>query len=294
MIKNKNIKWSAVDPSNLDLKGMTVAILGGTGGIGRALSRFAASRGADVTVVGQTFRDADHARIKFVEADLSLMKDAQRVAHLLLAETLDLVIFTTGIFAAPKRQETAEGIERDIAVSYLSRLVIMREIVPRLGKHRANTKMKPRIFIMGFPGTGQIGNYDDLNAENSYKAMSVHMNTVAGNEMLVLDGATHNQHVNFFGLNPGIIRTNIRSNFFGKNSIKSRVIESIIGLLTISPQTYAKRIMPLLVSQDIEKYNGAMFNQKGQAIMPSEGLSSSHREAFIAASEELLKRFTSA
>ena len=64
------------------------------------------------------------------------MHEAQRVAALLPAETFDLFIFTTGIMAAPKRQETAEGIERDMAVSYLSRLVIVREIAPRLGKHR--------------------------------------------------------------------------------------------------------------------------------------------------------------
>jgi hypothetical protein len=39
------------------------------------------------------------------------MQEAQRVAALPPAETFDLVIFTTGIFAAPERQETAEGIE---------------------------------------------------------------------------------------------------------------------------------------------------------------------------------------
>ena len=26
--------------------------------------------------------------------------------------------------------------------------------------------MKPRVFIMGFPGTSQAGKLDDLNAEN--------------------------------------------------------------------------------------------------------------------------------
>jgi NAD(P)-dependent dehydrogenase (short-subunit alcohol dehydrogenase family) len=43
----------------LDLKGMKVAIVGGTGGIGRALSRFLVSRGAAVVLIGQTFRDSD-------------------------------------------------------------------------------------------------------------------------------------------------------------------------------------------------------------------------------------------
>src|SRR5690348_9751516 len=121
--RDKNFVWRRVDARSLDLEGMKVAIVGGTGGIGRALSRFMVSRGAAVLVVGQTFRDADVPGIEFIKADLSLMREARRVGSLLPAETLDLVIFTTGIFAAPKRQETAEGIERDMAVSYLSRLV---------------------------------------------------------------------------------------------------------------------------------------------------------------------------
>ena len=147
---------------------MKVAIVDGTGGIGRAFSRFMASRGASILVVGQTFRDSGVSGVEFIKADLSLMREARRVAAVLPAETLDLVIFTTGIFAAPKRQETAEGIERDMAVSYLllSRLVLVREIAPRLGKNPPAAPMRPRVFIMGYPGTGQAGKLDDLNSEN--------------------------------------------------------------------------------------------------------------------------------
>jgi NAD(P)-dependent dehydrogenase (short-subunit alcohol dehydrogenase family) len=107
MRRDKNFVWRRVDARSLDLKGMKVAIVGGTGGIGRALSRFLVSRGAAVLVVGQTFHDADVPGIEFIKADLSLMREAQRVSSLLPAETLDLVIFTAGIIAAPKRQETA-------------------------------------------------------------------------------------------------------------------------------------------------------------------------------------------
>jgi hypothetical protein len=45
------------------------------------------------------------------------MREARRVAAALPAEPLDLVIFTTGIMAGPKREVTAEDIERDMAVS---------------------------------------------------------------------------------------------------------------------------------------------------------------------------------
>jgi len=175
-----------------------------------------------------------------------------------------------------------------MAVSYLSRLVILKEIVGRLGRKRTEARGKVRVFIMGFPGTGQTGTYNDLNSAKSYKAMPVHMNTVAGNEILVLDSAKRYKDINFYGLNPGLIKTNIRSNFLGGNKSRYRLIEFTIGLLTISAKTYARRMTPLLVSPDIEAQNGLMFNHKAQAILPSEGLMEDHMRSFITASEELV------
>jgi NAD(P)-dependent dehydrogenase (short-subunit alcohol dehydrogenase family) len=287
MKRDRTLTWRVVDAKTLDLAGMKVA----TGGIGRAFSRFMASRGASVLVVGQTFRDANVPGIECLKADLSLMREAERVTNVLPAETLDLVVLTTGIFAAPKRQETAEGIERDMAISYLSRLVIVRGIAPRLGQRRPEARMKPRVFIMGFPGTGRAGTLDDLNAEKSYGAMRVHMNTVAGNEMLVLDAAKRYPHASVFGLNPGLIRTNIRSNFLGAGSLRFRLLEQLVGILTPSADTYAERLTPLLVSPDLEDHSGAMFDRKGNAILPSPKLTdASYRNAFIAASEALISR----
>jgi NAD(P)-dependent dehydrogenase (short-subunit alcohol dehydrogenase family) len=287
--RNKTIAWQRVDAATLELEGWKVAVIGGTGGLGRAISHVLASRGASVTVVGQTFRDAGVRGIEFMKADLSLMREAKRVAEALPAEQLDLVVFTTGIFAAPKREETSEGIERDMAVSYLSRLVILREIGPRLGKDRPAGRLKPRVFVMGFPGSGQVGRLDDLNTEKSYDPMAVHMMTVAGNEMLVLDAVEKYPHATFFGLNPGLIKTNIRDNYLGKDSLKSRFIEALIGLAMPSPEAYAKRITPLLATPDIEGHSGAMFEQKGHAILPTPQLTdASYVKAFIGASEKLV------
>jgi NAD(P)-dependent dehydrogenase (short-subunit alcohol dehydrogenase family) len=287
MKRDSSLTWRHVDAEHLDLKGMRVAVVGG---IGQALSRLLASRGARILVVGQTFRDAGVQGIEFLQADLSLMNEALRVSQLLQAQSLDLLIFTTGIFAASQRQETAEGIERDLAVSYLNRMVILRAVGPKLGADRPKTTRKPRVFVVGYPGTGQIGTFDDLNAERSYKAMPAHMNTVAGNEMLVLDAVKRYPHLSVFGLNPGLIKTNIRDNFFGKGSLKSRIAEGLIGLLTPSAETYARKIVPLLVAPEIEDRSGAMFNNKGQAILASTGMTEAHISQFMAASETLVAR----
>lgn len=278
------------DLADADVRGKKIAVVGGTGGIGRALARLLAARGAKAWVVGQTFRDAGEPGIEFIRADLSLMTEAHRVAHLLPAESLDLVVFTTGIFAAPKRQITAEGLERDMAVSYLSRLVILREIGPRLGQGRPAGRPRPRVFIMGYPGSGQAGKLGDLNADQSYTAMGVHMNTVAGNEMLVLDTASRLPHVGVFGLNPGLVKTDIRSNFLGGNKFVFAVVEGLIGMLNPTAEQYAERMAPLMLAPALEGRSGLLFNNKARAILPSAGLTAPHIKAFLSESQALVAR----
>ncbi|OAJ66339.1 SDR family NAD(P)-dependent oxidoreductase [Gluconobacter cerinus] len=288
MKRDLSLKWHNVDPGSL--RGRRAIVVGGTGGVGRAVSQALAARGAQVTVVGQTFRDADIANISFVQADLSLLNDAERVARELSAEQADLLVFTTGIFAAPKRQVTAEGIERDMAVSYLNRLVMLRNLASRLGTQRIDGSLHARVFIMGYPGTGQLGTPDDLNSERAYKVMAAHMNTVAGNEALVVDSAYRYPDLGVFGLNPGLIKSSIRSNLMGADSLKHRIMEWLIGKLAPSADDYAARILPLLVSPDLDQRSGAFFNRKAQAILPSEGMNEAYAKRYIAASEALIAK----
>ncbi|MDH3292566.1 MAG: SDR family NAD(P)-dependent oxidoreductase [Gemmatimonadota bacterium] len=88
------------------LRGMKAAVVGGTNGIGRALARAIVARGADVLVVGRTFRDPDVPGLSFLQADLSSLKSARSVAQELPAETLDLVVMTQGIVARRQRLTT--------------------------------------------------------------------------------------------------------------------------------------------------------------------------------------------
>jgi hypothetical protein len=65
----------------------------------------------------------------------------------------------------------------------------------------------------------------------------------------------------------------------------------MIGLFTASVDTYAKHMTPLLVSPDLEGHSGAMFDQKGNATLPSPKLTDAqYIDAFISASEALISR----
>lgn len=288
MKRDTSWDWGRRSEAALDLKGKSIAIVGGTGGIGRGFAQVLSRRGARVTVVGQTFRDNGHPNIEFVPANLESMREAERVGKSLNAEDLDMVLLTTGIFAAPRRQTTSEGIERDMAVSFLSRLVIVRAIASTLGRNRPAPGMRPRIFIWGYPGTGRRGTPGDLNAERSYSMWRVHMNTVAGNEMLVLEGARRYPAVDIFGMSPGILATNIRNNMRKKPG-GGGFMEWFISKTSPTPNEYAERITPLLFSPDLNGHSGAIFDRKGNPSLPSQGLTDAHYTgAFLAESEALV------
>ncbi|HYO55726.1 SDR family NAD(P)-dependent oxidoreductase [Archangium sp.] len=288
-----SLKIAPVAADDFRADGWRVAIVGGTGGIGRALARFLVAKGARVTAVGQTVRDAGVPGLDFVKADLSLMSEARRAARELPAEELDAVILTTGTFASPTREVTAEGIERDLAVSFLSRVVVVRALAGRLGTQRAGAARRPRIFVMGFPGTGQAGVVDDLNSERRYDLMVAHMNTVAGNEAFVLHAAKVYPRFGVYGLNPGLIKTDIRANALGgRDSLRFKVVEWFIGLTMMSAEKYAARVAPVMLAPELEGRTAVHFNQKGIAIKPSEVMTESHVERLMAAAEAVLARAT--
>jgi len=224
-----------------------------------------ASKGAEVIVVGRTFLDNGNPRITFIRADLSCLKTAKKIAQELPCESLSMIIMTQGIFTGNKRLANAENIELDMAISYLSRFVIVRNIANRIGKSLNSKTSKPRVFIMGFPGGLRDAILDDLNSEKTYNFLNAHYNTVVGNEALVLESAERYPTVNFYGLNPGLIKSNILTVMLGDGFLK-RLNQMIIGALFQSSEQYAEKILPLLVSPDIEQSSGFMFGRHGDPI----------------------------
>jgi len=60
----------------LDLSSKRLAVVGGTNGLGRAIAQQALARGAEVTVVGRTFRDDPADRL----TSLKLVADVARAS----------------------------------------------------------------------------------------------------------------------------------------------------------------------------------------------------------------------
>ena len=285
-----SIRPQSID--ELDLSSNRLLVIGGTNGLGRAIAGLAMSRGADVTVVGRTLRKFPEGQPKFVRADLSLMADTLRLGEGLAVEDIDVALFTAGIIAATTREETAEGIERDMAVSFLNRVAILKGLSGRLGIARPAGAPQARVFVMGSPGSGQLGNPDDLNSEElKYKAMAAHANTIAGNEALALGANGWFPGPAYFGLGPGLIKTGIRENWMGRDGgLGYRLFEGAVGLFLQSPDQYARRIVPLLFTPELNGRSGILFNRKGRPTSPSKGFDAAYVARFMSATNELLTR----
>ncbi|MFF3585108.1 Rossmann-fold NAD(P)-binding domain-containing protein [Streptomyces mirabilis] len=289
-IVDKSLVIPTTPLDRLRLSGKRLLVVGGTNGLGQAVAQQALAQGAEVTVVGRTFRDRPTNGLIFVQADLSSMREAVRLGEELPAETYDVAYFSLGIMAAKTREVTREGVERDIAISYLSRLAVLQGLSSRVGTGRPDGAPQARVFIMGAPGTGTVGTPDDMNSENGYKAMVAHMNTVAGNEMLVLAGADLLPGPAYFGLNPGFISTGIRSNFLGEGSVTHRMAEFFTGMAGPSPETYGERMVPLVFADGLNGRTGLMFDNKARVIRATDGLDKEYVSRYMSASQALLQR----
>jgi NAD(P)-dependent dehydrogenase (short-subunit alcohol dehydrogenase family) len=124
---------------------MTVSVVtGATSGIGRWIAAGLARAGHDVVIIARDEqraaatkdwigRQVTGAKVEWLIADLSLLAATAEVGAELLRShpAIDVLVANAGVFCA-KREVTAEGHERVIAVNHLSPFVLTCALLPAL------------------------------------------------------------------------------------------------------------------------------------------------------------------
>ncbi|KAJ3220375.1 hypothetical protein HDU67_000042 [Dinochytrium kinnereticum] len=268
--------------SNLSNK--NILIIGGTAGIGKALALSCLSRNAKVTIVGRRQPDASLSKATFIQKDLSSMRSAESLTKDVNLSMVDTIVFTNGIIAAPNRQVSSEGVELDLAVSFLSRLAFLRKVLEdgSLGSARPKGLLKPRVFIIGYPGVKNVATLDDFNSEK-YAPFAAHMNTVVGNEAIVTHLHKEAKGAwNVYGLNPGLIHTEIRDNYLGKGSWMSWFVEGIIKNFMTSTEYYSEKALVHLVASPLyEDASTTLFDQRAKPLPPNPFLLEGENQARV-------------
>ncbi|WP_328603451.1 SDR family NAD(P)-dependent oxidoreductase [Amycolatopsis sp. NBC_00345] len=194
----------------------TIVITGGTDGIGRGLAQAYLERGDRAVVIGtnqakgQSFlaaarRLGAEARASFIQADLELINENIRLTEQLSAELDQVNVLVLGArYLRSARVETADGVESNFALSYLSRFLLSHGLIGLLD--RAGDPV-----VLNFGGAGSFGTpqWNDLQQRTNYHGLSAMVHAGILNALLAVDfvdryPASNVRYVNNF---PGTVST---------------------------------------------------------------------------------------
>ena len=133
--------------SNFDqwpLRGRTVLVTGGTGGIGYHTARALAQQGAQVLITGRQVgpgeaaaaairRDSGHEQVRFLQANHATVGGNQELADQVRAEVSDLDVLVNNVGGLYQtRRETADGFEATLAMNFVGPFALTGELLPLL------------------------------------------------------------------------------------------------------------------------------------------------------------------
>jgi NAD(P)-dependent dehydrogenase (short-subunit alcohol dehydrogenase family) len=276
-------------------------VTGGTDGIGRAVALQLARGGDRVIVVGRNLERgrqvldalrlanpmAEHA---FISADLSLLAETARVADEVsrLTRRLDAAVFCAGILST-RPEWTAEGLERNFVLNYLTRYLLARCLLPAL-----STAPSGRLVLVSNAGKyPDTLNFDDLQHRRGKSGLQVSGRTQFANDLLVVElherlrGTT----VDVTCVFPGVSRTGVFRNARGLPWIVRALVAPLVERTFALDPAVAAETPVFLAQNPIAAGSGGRFYgpRCKERPVPPRVLRQDRRRALWDSSEALVK-----
>jgi NAD(P)-dependent dehydrogenase (short-subunit alcohol dehydrogenase family) len=197
--------------------------------------------------------------------DLSLMKNiqsaVQRVKNF-IAE-VDVVIYTVGILIS-RTEHTEEGIEKDFAVSYLSRFAFSEELYGK-GLFTSDTVMlNVAASAAKVPKFAQM-EFDTLEEVQSRVGMKSHGQAQLANDLFI-GFAPKRYGITTIGYGPGSVKTSIRREL---PKFLMSMIQPFFHFSTREPQEIALQLVEILTDTALIKGEAQYFDKNGRfAVNP--------------------------
>lgn len=167
----------------------TVLITGGTDGIGKGMALHYLREGYRVFAVGSNSdkgnnmeKEVKNPDFKFIQADLSLVSENERVVEIVRRETevLDaLILCAASLRPQASFTKTKEGTEFTFSLYYLSRYVLCYRLKELLEKSE-----NPVIVNVAAPGMKGALHLDDLQMEKKYDGQQAQFHGSRLNDLL--------------------------------------------------------------------------------------------------------------
>jgi NAD(P)-dependent dehydrogenase (short-subunit alcohol dehydrogenase family) len=252
-----------------DCNGKLVVITGATSGIGYAVAKEFASKGANLICINRNKEQSEvlkreieseyKVNCDYILADFSIMDDTYKVACKLLEieKPIDIIIHNAGIYLT-KRQITSNGIEKVFMVNYLSSFIINYIL-----KDKLKSQGKCRIILVNSEGHRFAAwgmRFDDLDwSKRHYSGLKSYGTAKLAQllAMIQFDEYFRGSGVTINAMHPGAVKT-----FTGQDNgqlykwFKKNVLDKTLKPVSIA----AEAIYYLGVSKDVETISGKFFN----------------------------------
>ncbi|KAI9149968.1 oxidoreductase [Paramyrothecium foliicola] len=190
-------------------------VVGGTGGIGHAIAcRLAAEASSSTVIISGRNKPQHiaHDNIEFRPLDATSMGQIKQYTDAFKSSTdqkLDFLVMTQGIMTTDGRTETAEGIDRKMALHYYGKQLLIRELLPRLKEDA-----KVLVVFDGVYGNPAKLKWDDLDLKNHFGLGTAANHCMVMNDAMVQYWAADQdrQGINkrqFIHAWPGGVQTNL-------------------------------------------------------------------------------------
>ncbi|CAA7270515.1 unnamed protein product [Cyclocybe aegerita] len=226
--------------------------VGGTSGIGQGMAEAFARHTnghSDIVIVGRNRAAAEKilssmplpnsgkfAR-EFVQCDATLMKNVQATTQDLLSRypKVNYLVMSPGIMTLSGRDETAEGIDKKLAVHYYARWKFLRDLLPALTKAKEAGEEGAVMSVLGAGYGGPI-DVEDLAVEKGYSTSRVAAVAPTYNDLMLEAFSQKAPTLSLIHASPGGVRTSILSSSpSALIRIGSAVLLPLLLPFTVSP-----------------------------------------------------------
>lgn len=282
------------------------AVVTGTGGLGFEDALALARAGANVIIAGRNpqkgsaavariRQDIPNARVSFMALDLASLDSIEAFGENLRRsnDSLDVLINNAAVMTPPNRQVTTDGFELQFGTNHLGHFALTAQLMPLLRKGN-----RPRVIsVSSIAARNGAIDFDDLQAERSYKPMPVYSQSKLACLMFALEFQRRSDAAGWgiqsIAAHPGVSRTELLPNGAGKRSVPG-MLRRVMWFLF---QPAAQGALPTLLAATSPEAQGGMYfgparlgETRGHPVMarvPSQALDQGHAARLWSESERL-------
>lgn len=265
-------KWSAYDiPCQA---GKTVIITGATSGIGYEAALALAKTDATVVLASRNEEKGNRilekirqiypsADVSFMCLDTSSQASVKKFCDewLKTGRKIDTLILNAGISNVPKREETADGFERQFATNYLGHFTMTALLLPCM-----NSSLDARIIpVSSLAHKRTHLRFDDLQLKKHYNPMTAYNHSKLAVLTFALELSRRLQEqgstIKVLPVHPGVAATDITRGGDRANPIVRKAAKIMFGIIGQTAKQGAWPILYAATSADVQ--SGVYYGPDG-------------------------------